>query len=73
MNNGQNIFLHLRLAIKLFMKYNCDNYFSTRKDAHLIFLRLFSGWFVQILPFACLCFQPFMGKLRFSVKKTQLL
>lgn len=36
----------------------------------MIFLRLFSGWMVQIVPFALLCFRPFMRQLRFSAGKT---
>lgn len=39
----------------------------------MIFLRLCFGYLVQIVPFALLCFLPFMNHFRFSKRKTTVL
>lgn len=36
----------------------------------MIFLRLYFGYLVQIIPFAILCFWPFKNNFRFSKKKS---
>lgn len=39
----------------------------------MIFLRLCFGYLVQLVPFALLCFLPFMNHFRFSKRKTTVL